>query len=558
MSGKLTLSFGSESYDMGIVQSISEKYAKSVATTPIPTMSENATYVIESGSSINMSIELTRKTPDDGKTSGGDASLWTNAYWYEKIQRLVNRWQARTNGCTLRYEPGADNPYIPARVYNGYIKSMTRTFKPGDPTMIYTSLEFHVGTMTVNKQVSGTPTPASAYEITMSNGDQSKWFALMKGNINCISSYTVEGGAEQPFESITMEIPKNRLTSVANELVNNIVPGGSKVILSAVGNTTMTVVKCKLTSDKTYKITAYCEAERIKGYTLTGDGAFDPWYWITYILTSGEFGISYTAEGDSPTFLYSVNPALGDYDDLSFKKGQNVWYVLQVCALYLGCKIFFADGKAYCVDYRISRGSKYIEGAVDDRQPVNLYTEDTSDPIYARITGSVTLGNEGLDTVINAQTIACSDSDGKSKTYTYKPEGLGVVRAGNQLNIPELIQGGDYTQAETFARNLVDYRKEPQQSVSFKLKEMQGTNDSLAWKPFFGPSTRVDSITSTADDFTVTNISTSGAGRRLQKLVLSQYERSYPEGITKYTFGIMSNIDLAASTSQILNNQVGQ
>lgn len=558
MSGRLTFSFGSETYDMGIVESISEKYSKSAAATPIPTMSENATFVIESGSGINISLELRRKAPDSGTTSGSDASKWTNAYWYEQVHGLMNRWQAKTDGCTMRYDPGEDNPYIPARTYNGYIKSMIRTYKAGDPTVIYTSIEFHVGTMIVNKKRAGTSTAVSAYEISMSNGDQSKWFALMTGKINCVKSYEIEGGAEQPFESITMEIPKNRLSSVAPDLVDNIIPGGSKVILSAVGNTTMTVVKCKLSSDKTYKITAYCEAERIKGYTLSADGTFDPWYWIKYIITSGEFGMSYTAEGSDPTFLYSVNPALGDYDDLSFKTGQNVWYVLQVCAMYLGCKIFFADGKAYCVDYRVSKGSEYISGAVEDREPVDLYTNSTSDPIYGRIAGSATLGNEGLDTVINSQTISCTDPDGKSTTYTYKADGLAVVRAGNQLNIPELVQGGEFKQAETFARNLVDYRMEPQQSVSFTLREMQGTGSSLAWQPFFNPPTRVDSITSTADDFTVTNMSDDKSkGRRLQKLILSQYKRSYPEGTTKYTFGVMSNIDLAASTSQILNNQVG-
>lgn len=551
MSGTLKIKALGREYELGIVKSFSDRYSKSVATTPIPTMSEDATYGIESGSNIVINAEFTRKSPDTPQDSSSDSSRWSNGKWYLEIQKIINRWQARTDGCELIYSPGADNPYVPARDYNGYIKTLSRTFNPGDPTMLYVSMEFHVGTMTVNKKkVSTWPSvPVNSFEITMSNEDQSKWFCLMKGVINCISAYTIEGGMEQPFETITMEIPKNRLSSVAEDLVNHIVAGKNKIILNAVGRSTMTVTKCKL-SGKTYRVTAYCDAERIKGYTISARTTYTPWYWITHILTSGEFGMAYSTEGSDPTFISSVTPAEGEFDDITFDEGQNVWYILQVCALYLGCKIFFANGKAYCIDYRSTRSVS----AIHEAGFIDLYTQDSSDPLYGRVTGSVTLGDEGVDTVINTQVIKCTDETGKTISKEYKAPDLEVTRAGKTLNIPELVEGGGYTQATTVAKNLVDYRLEPQQSISFKLREMQDTGSSLAWQAYFDPSTRADEIRSIADEADIVNKSATGV-RRPQMLLLSQYERSYPEGTTKYTFGVISNIDLATSTSQILSNQ---
>ena len=154
MSGNLKITFGGKEYELGIVESISDRYSKSVATTPIPTMDEDATYAIESDSSIVLTVEFSRVTPDNGTTSGSDSTTWTNGYWYEKIQEIMNRWQARTNGCVLIYTPGEDNPYIPARNYNGYIKTLSRSYDPGDPTVIRVSMEFHVGTMVVKKPAS--------------------------------------------------------------------------------------------------------------------------------------------------------------------------------------------------------------------------------------------------------------------------------------------------------------------------------------------------------------------------------------------------------------------
>ena len=255
------------------------------------------------------------------------------------------------------------------------------------------------------------------------------------------------------------------------------------------------------------------------------------------------------------TFIHTSETSMTEYDDLTFKKGTNIWYILQVCALYVGCKVFFAHNNAYCIDCRSTTITTGSSGPLVDYEDILLYDLDPSEPIYGRTTGSVNLGDEGIDTVINTQVIECVNSSGKRVTYSNKTDEK-TVRAGNTLYINTLIQGGDYHQAEKLASNVVSYREEPQQSVSFTLKELQDVGGAMGWAPFFLPNARATSITPLVDDFTITNKSVKpGGGRKPQKLLLSQYERHYPEGTTTYTFGIISNVDLAVSTSQIVSNQ---
>ena len=555
VEGTLKITADGTEYDLGYISSYKETFTKSCAETPIVTKKAADTFIIESGGKMAVSMEFNRVNPPNATANTGDFTRMTNGVWYNNIEALVDRWQALTDGCVITFTPSPTNPYLPARTYQGYIKRMERSYGKGYPDLIKTTIDFVVGRRSISTKTDGTTLTATNFEVMMSNADQSAWYALLSGDsLNCIESYTIEGGMEQPFESITMTIPKNRLTSVAPKLVDNIVPGYSRVIVDAVGQSSMVVVKCKL-SNKTYKITAYCEAEAIKGYELTQDATYNAWYWIKYILTSGEFGFTFRDDVSEPTFIHTPEPSLTEFDELTFKKGQNVWYVLQVCALYVGCKIFFAQNKAYCIDCRGTSISTSLSGPVVDYRDVLLYDLDPSHAIYGRTTGSVNLGDEGIDTVINTQSVECVDTGGNKVIYTNKTDEK-TVRAGNTLYVPTLVQGGDYHQAEKLVDNLISYREEPQQSVTFTLKELQDVGGAMGWCPFFLPNARATSITSSVDDFTVSNESVkAGGGRKPQKLLLSQYERHYPEGTTTYTFGTIANVDLAVSTSQIVTNQ---
>ena len=83
---------------------------------------------------------------------------------------------------------------------------------------------------------------------------------------------------------------------------------------------------------------------------------------------------------------------------------------------------------------------------------------------------------------------------------------------------------------------------------------MRNVNGVPTWKPYFGPASMVKGIRDDVNDVYVTNASVIpiSSGKALtQKLALSTYSRSYPEGKSTYTWGVLSTIDLSSNTSQI-------
>ena len=77
-------------------------------------------------------------------------------------------------------------------------------------------------------------------------------------------------------------------------------------------------------------------------------------------------------------------------------------------------------------------------------------------------------------------------------------------------------------------------------------------NDTPTWMPYFGPASMVGRIHDDVNDVDVSNISdVDGSTPIYQKLALSAYSRSYPEGKSTYTWGVLSTIDLSSNTSQI-------
>lgn len=408
--------------------------------------------------------------------------------------------------------------------------------------------------------------------VTISSSDGRNWYSLLSRygdmEVNCIDSYILHGGAEQPFEYITMVIPRRRLTAIAPELAiaNGIIPGKTKLRVYAIGTSTMTVVKCKKTRT-TYTITAYCDAEILRGKKLSGALEGTPFGIINTILTNGEYSISFMGK-----FIYACNRMEEDTNRLKFKEGTNVWYVLQVCAIYLGCKIFFSEDYAYLLDYRI-KDPQIGTTAIVDYGPIDLQDTNKTSSIYNRISGQISMGDEGVDTVANAYTVRCSDSKGGATSVTVKDiQSISIYgeRAGSELSVPELresyyeVENEIITPSETnvalsqasqFASNLIDYRKDAQQSITFTVKEVTKTNNIISWEPFFDASCRVDRIVDTLDDLIIDNTSNIFNEINLTKLFMSDYERNFPEGTTTYTFGLISNVDLASSTSQILTTQ---
>ena len=579
--GRLVLVYGDTTLEIGTVTTIQESMQKSCTVVPLVSMPVDDTFAVESRSSKVINIQFKRNNADSSPN---------NSSWASRMEQAMNRWQCRTDGFKLRYEADSDNPYIAEINENGYAKSFIYRASAGNPEVLEGSLEFHVGTMYCGSQVSH-PYPGvegrdqSEFYVSISDVQGVASYTLL-GNglkINCIDSYTLSGGPESPFEYLEMTIPRNRLAEVAPPLVeeDGIVAGRNRVTIRAIGESQMIVTKCKLNSNK-YKITAYCTAERLRGCTLKTGMSGLPGNIILGILRSSEYGSPFD---DSNIIL---NAPVTNTGVLNFSKGRNVWYVLQVAAMCMGCRIFFADNKAYVLDYRNPSSN------IDDCGEIDVFPTNSD---RAFTVNEASLGDEGIDTIINQVQLYCNASVlNESGDPEYEGEGENAkpvtemqtiivdgseasqeaygVKSGNVIYVDDLIDTEDIVieqepeepaegeepvepepiivegdkQATAFGTNLMDYRDEPQQSISFTTREMVS---GPRWEPMYRPNSRASKIKDTIDNVIITNISDLDGNEKPQKLYLSSYERQYPKGTTTYTWGVMANIDLSSSTSQI-------
>ena len=607
---------------LGYVTSMSELFTKGVSSFPLISMSQDDCFAIENNSSLTYHIGF--KHVDGATINGMDGAIVTpdsdnpssesSADWYDRLTSFVDRWQARTNGFRLDFipydseypgstsglRPGQQDPtkynpvMYPLTNVSGFIRSLSRTYNAGDPTVIECDMRFEVGTMYIRRNAlipmgytessilplfSAKSVKKSDFQILISNAKGSVWYPLLHkaeeldSRSSCLTSYKLLGGPESPFETLELTLSAKKLTAQFPMLINNISLGESRIILNAVGRSNMTVTKARSNGTKII-LTAYGDAEVLKGCGLTIGGTLPPYKWITDILTSGDYGIQYSDESIILSTSYDIaNPLITDY--LTFSKDQNVWQVLQICAMYMGCKIFFADNRAYIVDMTVPFGYGF-DDKIFDYGDVDLRSmEQTGSTMYGRVVGESNLGDEGTDTVINSQSGYCSGTVGNigtNKEYSVSDSNsieIYKTRAGNSLNLPNLVQytpdnddGNVYNQAETFVGNLLRYRCEPQQSISFTVREMCQADyyvsnssiltDVMMWRPCFMMCSRVRSINDDVKGVFIDNVSDiDGVTEKGQLLNMSSYERSYPEGTTKYTFGVMANIDLSESTSQI-------
>ncbi len=414
----------------------------------------------------------------------------------------------------------------------------------------------------------------SEFSIMMSDAEGMNYYTLLGQvgkdpvkNINCISEYTISGGPETPFEVLSLSIPKYKLRKIAPSLVEEggIKAGRNKVIVDAVGRGHFTVVKCKYSGRK-YKITAYCDTERYRGCTLAKGGVNTPEDWIRSILNDTSYGVS-VSEVD-------IRPGSDAMEEtISFESGTTVWYVLQVCAILLGCKIWFSEDKAYVVDC-----TQLVDG-----MNLDLYPEDETDAMYARTVGEVSLGSEGTDTLLNSIFVKCTipqtNSSGEltggttQSAFNAARDTQSIKMYGeyksNTLVVPELREGlflqddgstVQFTQGKIFAENYMKYFIEPQQSVSFEIKELEaagvdketGLVTEYKWVSFWDLPAYCTSISDDVDEFSITNDSALTRSPKPEKLLLSTYVRKYPSGTTEYTFGQIKSIDLSSNTSQIV------
>ena len=535
--------------NLGTITKFSNTVQKRVAVTPIVSLNMQSAFPIESGNSQSYSISFTHYNGQNGET---------NEEWYRKVTTLIDRWQARTNGCLLNYTPSSDNPYHGDIIKNmgGYVKSISRTFNSEYNEIITGTLEFCVGTMYVNEDLEmkgmGAEEPYEKMSILISDSAQTNWYAILYGGntgsdkYNCIDSVTISGGVEEPFETATIIIPKKKLMEQIPALYGDIVDGQNRLLINCMGKHNMYVDQVKI-SKQNINIRGITYAQWYQQRSVQADVTSTPYAHIMQFLTDARNGVSYSAENIITNFDSNSDPDGLNTENITFKTGTKIWRALQVCATMLRCRIFFADNKAYLLDY-----TKKIEDEdtcwVDS---VDLYG---SNEFRGRVVGEGNMDEDGSAPVKNTVTVVTTDDNGNTVSNEYS-DALSVARYDIQskgtIQVPELNK----SVGEQFAMNHLRYIREPQRTVTFTLKEMYGQSGqpNKVWKSYFGASAQTRTIIDRDSSDMVLNTSYLNSQPAYNKLILSSYKRQFPKGVCEYTFGTVANIDLANNVSQTAN-----
>lgn len=473
-SGRLRLvdpSTGKE-FDFGTVTDISETFQKSVSVTPIVTKTKQDAFPIETRTYKQITVSFTRRNPLNANDSSSDVSRWSNGAWTKALMASLDRWQARTDGYRLYFQPASDNPHVApiagpsgSTYETGYVRNLDLKHVKGRPEVIQGTFEFHVGTMRVKTSSSSDGFDREGFFIALSDTNKSNDIILLQlksgQEINLVESCEITGGPEAPFEYAQVRIKRKALSAMypgyadSASISERVKAGLNRLTISLAGTSTMTVTKVKLTNT-TLTLTAYCEAERIKGYILSDDAHGLPGWWMDQILTSGRYGVVFSSSDIVRSYQVpsgEVRFKAAEDLRLKFSAGTNVWYILQVAAMVCGARVFFAKNKAYIVDYRRSTSS--VSPASVDLYGGGDYT--------GAVVGNVDLGDEGMDTVANTIRIRCSspkvDGDGRyevadtgdtayeSIEYTVKDDGsisiYGGERDGGLFSLDTLRQNAN-------------------------------------------------------------------------------------------------------------------
>lgn len=596
-----------------VVSSVSHQLSASITRVPIVTFRADQAFAYDIGTTGDLTFTIVRTQRADADDDATDSRLWTNAKFEEMLTNYIDRWQAETDGCTLRFEPLTYGQSIIEE--NVYLSNLVIKEDKGVAETLYITLNANIGSMTASiKQ----PTPSSDAQakgymdkvfddsalVTMTSSDSFDHYVLYYGKQtewNCVSSYSVKCGPEQPFPILILNLSKKNLSAVAPNLVEDIIPGKNRIFINGIGGGEYIVTKTA-SSGQNYKITAYSIYEQYRASPIGETFAFGqdesttyktPFDIITKILTDPN---SYGSEEtriyfpvDKIIFCYKTvnnkdNNNIGWYTSSGeFSASTDAWYVLNVCALRLGCKIWFAGGKVYIVDTTAPSSMEgYTSNCAFQDIPtlyvnMDLYEPEspTSDEIAftQSVCGETELGDEGSDVLKNYTIVQYNSNNGTSTGTVYSDDNppstyphtliyasrkkFGIRR--EEYSIPQIKSPTD---AQIIADNTNERNCDSEQSIAFRLAETHYSNvemhEGKYWQPYFSQLTRVGEIYDYSKDLAISNkpnFSNSGTNRLVNKLTLSTVEYFYPQGYAEYWFGIVCPVDLTQNTS-VINNIV--
>ena len=441
---------------------------------------------------------------------------------------------------------------------------------------------------------------------------------------NCVKSYKWVSGSEQPFEYIVMEMSKKQLSVLAPDLMDRIIAGKNIITVIGPGQGTYIVTSCKKNSS-TWSITAYSAAEQIK--SVKTSQSFDllsvsnsPSHFLFEIAAEGFSRISNSSAMAEPiqaiVYLYNserdvweTEPAGWSAEPMVIPAGLSVWYVMSLCALKLGCKIWVANNNLYIIDPTISFND--ASPNIVKSKGINLLELDTiylnkegvfpltisaaQESLLENIVNLPSPGKEGIEvlrnkiyvqidpdrdyrsTRSNSTNIVADDMPGPgSEKGTIESD---PVMAEATPVYPTLIKESidwfkelsftyhlpqlGFANAKAIANLTAELFCDSETSISFEAREMleeayqddeQNISYVRQWDPLFSQLTRIHNIIDYSNDIHVSTKCNFDEGTTLNaKGLLSLVERRFPEHIATYTFGISTPTDLSQSTSMINN-----
>ncbi len=589
--------------NVSVVPSISDSITSTVSVTPIVTYDAESSFAYDTSATETISFSFKRVTPDTVDNGDTNTDKWDNAKWMCELVKYINRWQARTDGVILGYSSSL-SPFFPLIADNAYVRSISFTRPVGLPDTITGSVSLQVGSMTCKKRVmydeidlpspKGYTVKEDMQYIQMSSSDGAQYYTLYYvpesgEEFNCVSSYDMKGGQQEPFASVTLSIARKRLMNLAPDLIEDIKAGKNRLIINAVGHSEMIVTKCK-TSSSTYKITAYAVEEAYKGLQLgeemecgLDDPFTTPFETIQYILDK-----TYDV-GDTASLRFTEDKIFYNYrtknntwlGKVTFSKSKTVWYVLSVCAMRMGCSIWFQDGYVYIVDttlqvnssnttnmtasdYADYSGTTYLN--VAPYSPIN--TKGTEYGFSTMVLGTPDLEDAGTDSLVNSVTIAYTVEENNSTkrakattnvnndtTYMLQSsKGVYGERTAGTLTISELNEDDAQAIADLYPLTLCD----TQQAISFKLSETYEDSGMKRWQAYYPPLAQLAKVIDHNSDSMLTrvaNFSIKGGVpvEMYNKLMVNSFVRHFPEQTTTYTVGKMAQTDLTQTMSNVLN-----
>ena len=385
-------------------------------------------------------------------------------------------------------------------------------------------------------------------------------------------------GMDTPFEYIRMTIPKRKLSVVAPGLVDDLENGRNKIYTEIMGRSTYILYSggsAKVSKNGSYELVAYCKERQISECQLTSDIYDTPMQIIINLMTADpEFsfvkGFKYPiSQNDIITNVASSEQGICEVE---IKAGVNAWFAIQMCALMMGARVWFANDKMYIIDYRKASarsGPYYSYGNV------SLYSRDSESPLYNRMVDVPSIGESG-STVINTVEVRHNLLDDGKYIVTVDPTtSRSSMRYGEQSLASPLDlsginahprPGSGATEEELSAyqdklkrmigyigKTIIDYRAESQQSIEFTCKELFSRDGEIMWAPAFEPACYADSLRDPINEVNIDNYSVLDPGTRLpQKLYLFSMVREYPDCVTTYKFGQLASIDLESNNSYLM------